>query len=266
VTTKAIETRYAGCRFRSRLEARWAVFFNALDIPWQYEPQGFLIGGVRYLPDFLLTDCGTWVEVKGDEYELDHPLMLAVAERLPARRHKDGQGPRLLILGPIPEPPPQGDLGWIGIDVARITHAEVSDGDRPFNCNAYFGEPEPRFGRWECECGCMFADAAGPAPIVDFCSHLYAFYYRSQRDVITEATVQSVASDVITKDQWWGFGRYRDRMCPQIMPNTSRGTPVQDDEDVWLQPATDDYEAVGPELAAAYRAARSARFEHGESG
>ncbi len=30
---KAIETRYKGYRFRSRLEARWAVFFDALSVP-----------------------------------------------------------------------------------------------------------------------------------------------------------------------------------------------------------------------------------------
>lgn len=29
---KAIETRYKGYRFRSRLEARWAVFFDALGL------------------------------------------------------------------------------------------------------------------------------------------------------------------------------------------------------------------------------------------
>jgi hypothetical protein len=38
---KAIETRYAGCRFRSRLEARWAVFFDALGVKWEYEREGF---------------------------------------------------------------------------------------------------------------------------------------------------------------------------------------------------------------------------------
>lgn len=36
----ALTTRYAGCRFRSRLEARWAVFFDHLGIEWEYEPQG----------------------------------------------------------------------------------------------------------------------------------------------------------------------------------------------------------------------------------
>ena len=32
---KAIETKYKGFRFRSRLEARWAVFFDALGIEWE---------------------------------------------------------------------------------------------------------------------------------------------------------------------------------------------------------------------------------------
>lgn len=61
----AIETRYAGCRFRSRLEARWAVFFDHLDIRWEYEPQGFHTAEGPYLPDFWLADDEVWVEVKG---------------------------------------------------------------------------------------------------------------------------------------------------------------------------------------------------------
>src|SRR5688500_5573504 len=40
---KAIEASDAGCRFRSRLEARWAVIFDALGIAWEYEPQGYAI-------------------------------------------------------------------------------------------------------------------------------------------------------------------------------------------------------------------------------
>lgn len=67
---KAIETHYKGYRFRSRLEARWAVFFDALGWEYQYEPQGFekQVEGdapLRYLPDFLLVKHHTWVEVKG---------------------------------------------------------------------------------------------------------------------------------------------------------------------------------------------------------
>ena len=52
---KAIETEYNGYRFRSRLEARWAVFFDAAGIEYQYEPEGYDLGdGIWYLPDFWL--------------------------------------------------------------------------------------------------------------------------------------------------------------------------------------------------------------------
>jgi len=59
-----IETCYRGYRFRSRLEARWAVFFDALDIAYQYELEGFELKRGRFLPDFFLPDQDVWVEVK----------------------------------------------------------------------------------------------------------------------------------------------------------------------------------------------------------
>lgn len=70
---RAIETKYQGYRFRSRLEARWAVFFDALGICWKYEPEGFeLSDGTAYLPDFWLPiqehvhpGAGHWFEIKG---------------------------------------------------------------------------------------------------------------------------------------------------------------------------------------------------------
>lgn len=66
---KPIETHYKGYRFRSRLEARWAVFFDNLGLDWEYEFEGFQIeDSGPYLPDFLLKDDGSfpdvWVEVK----------------------------------------------------------------------------------------------------------------------------------------------------------------------------------------------------------
>src|SRR5262245_59468327 len=73
MTIKPIETRYKSYRFRSRLEARWAVFFDSLGVPWEYEPQGFIIGGVPYLPDFWLPRQQTWLEVKGTQYSTRHP-------------------------------------------------------------------------------------------------------------------------------------------------------------------------------------------------
>jgi len=67
VKIKAIETFYDGHRFRSRLEARWAVLFDALDLNWEYELEGFEFeDGTRYLPDFFIHDTGWFIEVKPD--------------------------------------------------------------------------------------------------------------------------------------------------------------------------------------------------------
>lgn len=78
---KVIETQYKGYRFRSRLEARWAVFFDALGVAWEYEKEGYDLGVVGYyLPDFWLPQQKCWVEIKPDELsrtETDKALALA---------------------------------------------------------------------------------------------------------------------------------------------------------------------------------------------
>lgn len=70
----ALETRYAGRRFRSRTEARWAVFFDYAGIKWEYEPAAFNVTRRLepwnettrgYLPDFFLPESGVFVEAKG---------------------------------------------------------------------------------------------------------------------------------------------------------------------------------------------------------
>lgn len=65
---KPIETIYNGYKFRSRLEARWAVFFDTLYIKYEYEKEGFDIDGIWYLPDFYLPDYSCWVEIKPDSF------------------------------------------------------------------------------------------------------------------------------------------------------------------------------------------------------
>lgn len=75
---KPIETVYNGYRFRSRLEARWAVFFDLLGIKYEYEKEGYDLGKLGwYLPDFWLPyqsyfegeyrPHGLWLEIKGNE-------------------------------------------------------------------------------------------------------------------------------------------------------------------------------------------------------
>jgi hypothetical protein len=188
VSTKAIETLYRGCRFRSRLEARWACFWDHLETRWEYEPQGFVVAGRPYLPDFRLPN-GTWVEVKGSEDELDHDLMSAAAGELPG-----GADPRLLILGPMPEPPGlnRGNWAWLGFGAA------------------------------------------------DF------------------------EGETIVTDSWWEFG---DEGLPWPAVETSCAPPPSMGGDAeWLVPVLNMVGDVSPLVVAAYRAGRSARFEHGESG
>src|SRR5690348_4277672 len=60
-----IETQYNGYRFRSRLEARWAVFFDSLGVPYEYEREAYDLDGIYYLPDFWLPQQEYWIEIKG---------------------------------------------------------------------------------------------------------------------------------------------------------------------------------------------------------
>lgn len=94
---KAIETNYNGYRFRSRLEARWAVFFDKAGIKYKYETEGFKTSnGLYYLPDFYLPDLKVFVEVKGEFSDTDWNKIYAFQEDL----SKDYRG--ILILRDIP--------------------------------------------------------------------------------------------------------------------------------------------------------------------
>ena len=78
---KAIETRYKNHRFRSRLEARWAVFFDVMEIHWEYENQGYQLPSGLYLPDFWLPNQRKFIEVKPvwpNEQEIVNCMELAI--------------------------------------------------------------------------------------------------------------------------------------------------------------------------------------------
>lgn len=71
---KPIETKYNGFKFRSRLEARWAIFFDMIGLKYEYEVEGFEMNGIRYLPDFYIPSLDRWFEIKAkplSEYEMN---------------------------------------------------------------------------------------------------------------------------------------------------------------------------------------------------
>lgn len=213
MTIQPIETRYAGCRFRSRLEARWAVFFDALSIRWEYEPQGYLVGEGRrpYLPDFWLPGERIWVEVKGSEDQLDIDLMVAAAlpaDGLPATGNTDGEHEfRMLILGPI------------GKGVTRVVDKATGE---------HFGYAQPSYGALAFRKGDLLQAYATFEP----------FGLSIQAGDGTVANDGPVINWETRGTSWGNF--------------VGGGCSIRD--------------AYDEGVAAAYRAARSARFEHGEMG
>jgi hypothetical protein len=63
----AIPTKYRGVQFRSRLEARWAAFFDLVGWPWRYEPLD--LNG--YIPDFIVEHELTRLPLAGGTRSVD---------------------------------------------------------------------------------------------------------------------------------------------------------------------------------------------------
>lgn len=122
---RSIETVYDGYRFRSRLEARWAMCFKNLGIDYSYELEGFELPSGRYLPDFEF--WGFYGEVKP---ERPNTRELVVARELAAA---SGRGVIFLIGRPKAatvywESTPDG--GWA--DHMLFSQYAVVEG-RPFS-------------------------------------------------------------------------------------------------------------------------------------
>lgn len=112
----AIPTVYRGAQFRSRLEARWAAFFDLLGWSWDYEP----VDLAGYIPDFFIQRLDLdpiLVEVKGVTDIFDETRDEAII-----KAQKSGWRGQMLYLGagPLLEPiPPMfgsiylvDDTGW----------------------------------------------------------------------------------------------------------------------------------------------------------
>lgn len=150
-TIKSIDTIYNGYKFRSRLEARWAVFFDEMGFEYEYEPEGFLIEdeetgeNITYLPDFKIYSNGTrvlgevceiYVEVKGSMTDEDRRKITAFAKHYP-----------VLVLGNIPTDSEEmallgfntiyhsfwlidGDWGWPALFMVCDGHPLLADEQR----------------------------------------------------------------------------------------------------------------------------------------
>jgi len=80
---RIIQTRYAGRYFRSRTEARWCVLFEAMQLHWEYEPEGYILGaGKAYLPDFWIPEWRSWFEVKPMSEQQNAPALVGLMQQL----------------------------------------------------------------------------------------------------------------------------------------------------------------------------------------
>lgn len=135
---KVIQTKYKGFLFRSRLEARWAVFFDACGVEYEYEPEGYDLGkGMMYLPDFLLhgvygrASGDLYVEVKGQMTDADAMKINRFYEI--GKDNPDVYGKSntaILVVGNIPSGADIEDILWYIED-----EAYASNGDWPNNYN-----------------------------------------------------------------------------------------------------------------------------------
>lgn len=73
MSRQPVDTYYDGYWFRSRTEARWAVFWKTLGLPFEYETEGYDLGEIWYLPDYYVPAWKMFVEIKAgalDESEI----------------------------------------------------------------------------------------------------------------------------------------------------------------------------------------------------
>lgn len=97
------ETEFKGVSYRSRTEARWAVFFDRLGVDFEYEPTQFkLRDGRLYTPDFYVSDFETYVEVKPDNEEI---ILEEAGKALSLYEEKHAESVWLAMGPPSPDIP-----------------------------------------------------------------------------------------------------------------------------------------------------------------
>ena len=137
-TIKAIQTLYKGYYFRSRLEARWAVFLDSLALNWEYEKEGFELANERYLPDFWISTVNMWAEVKPDN-GFDKDAMIKVVQLA------NQTGYPVLLLEGVPENKPYMAIDKDGYDsLCCLTNYH----NYPQKEHRFFGNPSDYEMQW----------------------------------------------------------------------------------------------------------------------
>lgn len=251
---KAIETHYKGYRFRSRLEARWAVFLDRAGIAYRYEPQGFDLDDLLYLPDFWLPVQKCWLEIKPKTesacYEWDERTR--AYRQIPCRRSEstfvpeldfiDGatKARRLAEASGHPVVMLFDELAPLGFRrTTPPTHDDPGDFEIEGSNKAWW----PRGGRWGGDGhddGCV---TWGECPL---CGML-GLESHAQHEICA-CRCQGEFAEPDRKGDW-----PRCVICRASDPDRKGGA-----HSPWK-------ESHSPRLMAAYKAARSARFEFGET-
>jgi len=128
---KAIDTSYKGYKFRSRLEARWAIYFDAIGLEWEYEKEGFEFeDGKRYLPDFYIPDFG-YIEIKGKKPNEE--------EKEKAKKLSLGKNCGVTILVGTPNPEGNCFICFIeGLETCKTNFSKYSV--RKWGQTPYYGD------------------------------------------------------------------------------------------------------------------------------
>lgn len=152
-TISAISTEYGGFKFRSRTEARWAIFFDALCIPWEYEKEGYEIAGVRYLPDFWLPTIKMFAEVKPGAFDK--------AARNLAIQINNQTGFDVLMLCGQPYNAPAKAISNIGGLLIDCEYCLTNYQNYPTEEHRFYSNPSNQERRWsDTEEACRIANSA----------------------------------------------------------------------------------------------------------
>lgn len=247
MTIQAIPTRYKGYHFRSRLEARWAVFMDALRVPWRYEYEGYILSdGSSYLPDFEVhydqPNLRFFLEIKAK-----HPAEQELAK---AKLLANDSGIQIfLYFGEVTQPGP---------DLSKY----ITEDQLPPDMTTTQWFWDDKIGWWpdtSWDCGTPPIWAIGRKPTG------YSFH----------PGASGIKSDFL----WWTECPYCQTFvithhgcvagCPALnetgnWPDSQNFGKALDAAGGWMRAFA--YRHYTPALNKAYDAARSARFEHGESG